>query len=106
MSRGRLSPQPPLGKLWPNPDLYLRILTSRNKITAAVVRIAASSTSSNEYGPPPRTMGIGPIRIIAPPLTFPVFDSDPRVTSSTPMNMAAKATKNKMLANPNCIGWL
>jgi hypothetical protein len=41
------------------------------------------------------------MRITAPPLAPPKFDSDPRVISRAPMKMAAKATKSRMLANPN-----
>ena len=47
-------------------------------------------------------MGIGPIRITAPLLTFPVFDIDPRAISSIPMNIAANAKNNKMFAIPKC----
>jgi hypothetical protein len=46
-------------------------------------------------------MGIGPIKITAPPLAPPKFDNDPRVISSAPMKIAAKASKNRILANPN-----
>jgi len=45
-----------------------------------------------EYGPAPRIIGIGPIRITAPLLTVPRFEIEPKATSSVPRKMVAKAT--------------
>ena len=49
-------------------------------------------------------MGIGPMRITAPPLALPKFDIDPTAIRRAPRKIAAKANKNNRLANPNCNG--
>ena len=49
-------------------------------------------------------IGIGPIRITAPPLVFPKFGNDPRASRSMPMKMAANAIRNKRPGKPNVKG--
>jgi len=57
--------------------------------------------SGKEYGPVPRIIGIGPIRMTAPPLLLPKFVIEPKAISKIPTKMAAKATRNNTLAKEN-----
>jgi hypothetical protein len=57
--------------------------------------------SGKEYGPVPRIIGIGPIRMTAPALLVPKFGIEPKAISNVPTKMAAKATRNSKLAKEN-----
>jgi hypothetical protein len=46
-------------------------------------------------------IGMGPIKMIPPALPRVEFAAEPRNTSKVPMNIAAKANKNRMLNHPN-----
>ena len=66
------------------------------------MRTAARTISTREYGPVPRTIGIGPISITAPPLKIPLEPAnDPTVISSVPTTIIAKAMKNNQVAREN-----
>jgi len=58
---------------------------------------------AREFCPVPRIMGIGPIRIIAPPpvLLGLRFESEPTVINKLPIKITAKAAKNSHVANVN-----
>lgn len=45
------------------------------------------------------TIGIGPIRIIAPPLTLFKLEAEPKVSSSIPTKIIAKAAKSSHVAH-------
>lgn len=76
----------------------------KKKTSAKIVRTAANAANATECGPPPRIIGIGPIRMIAPPLAPLMFESEPKAISNMPMKMAAKAMKNSQVTMENCEG--
>jgi hypothetical protein len=76
----------------------LLFLRSRKKISAKTVRKIAIATRANEFCPAPRTIGIGPMSMTAPPLTPFRFESDPSIINAIPMKMMANAAKNSHIA--------
>jgi hypothetical protein len=58
---------------------------------------------AREFCPAPRTIGIGPMSMMAPALALLGlrFESDPSVINKTPMKMMAKAAKNNHVASEN-----
>lgn len=69
-----------------------------------IVNTAANAISANEYGPPPRIIGNGPIRMMAPPLKLLVFGSEPKAINITPTKITAKATKNNIVGKASRVG--
>lgn len=58
----------------------------------------AMAIKTTELGPVPRIMGIGPIRITAPPPKLPGVVIEPKVINKIPMKIIAKAMKNSQVA--------
>jgi hypothetical protein len=59
-----------------------------------MVIIAANAISHVDSGPPPKIIGIGPIRITTPPLVAPwPCEKDAIIITTIPMNTSAKLAK-------------
>jgi len=76
----------------------------KKKTSEKIVRTAANAINAIEYGPPPRIIGIGPIRMIAPPLAPLRFESEPKAISNMPMKIIANEMKNNHVAMEDCEG--
>lgn len=70
---------------------------TRYEATDTRVKITAMATTGRDCGPDPRTIGMGPMRITAPPLM--PLETEPSVISRIPTNITANATKNSQFAN-------
>lgn len=76
----------------------------RKKTSTKIVRSIAKPTSTEEYCPAPRMIGMGPMSITAPLLTLLGLrlESEPKVINKIPMKIIAKAIKNSHEGAENC----
>jgi len=68
-------------------------------ISDRTIKTTAKATSGTTFCPLPNMIGMGPIRITAPPLTPFELEIELNAISSIPRKIATKANKNKRTAN-------
>ena len=70
------------------------LLESKKKASVAIVNTAPSTISQVEPGPLPRIIGMGPIRITAPPLVTCPCVKEANVMRIIPATIITKLAKN------------